>query len=45
MSKYKCVVCEYIYDEAKEKIKWNDLPDDWRCPECGVGKEDFEKIE
>ena len=45
MGKYKCNVCGHIYDEDKEKIKWHDLPDDWTCPECGVGKEDFEKID
>lgn len=42
--KYKCKICGHIYDEAKEKIKFEDLPDDWKCPICGVGKELFEKI-
>lgn len=43
-SKYKCVVCGYIYDDAIEDVKFEDLPNDWRCPRCGVGKENFIKI-
>lgn len=43
-AKYKCVVCGYIYDEAVEKVRFEDLPDDWKCPRCGVGKENFIKI-
>lgn len=42
--KYKCVICGYIYDEGKEKIKFEDLPDDWKCPICGVGKEMFKRM-
>lgn len=42
MAKYKCTVCGYIYDEEKEKVLFSRLPDDWTCPECGVGKELFE---
>jgi len=53
MKQWQCVVCGWIYDEAKgapeEGIapgtKWADIPDDWECPECGVGKEDFEMVE
>lgn len=43
--KYKCTVCGYIYDDEKESIKFAELPDDWTCPLCGVGKELFEKVE
>lgn len=43
--KYKCTVCGYIYDEGKEGVKFEDLPDDWKCPLCGVGKDMFEKVE
>lgn len=43
MSKWKCTVCGYIYDEEEEGTKFVDLPDDWVCPACGVGKEVFEK--
>ena len=41
---YRCTICGYIYDNAKEKVKFEDLPDDWKCPMCGVGKDMFEKI-
>lgn len=43
--KYECVVCGYIYDEEKEGVKFEDLPDDYACPDCGVGKDDFEPYE
>ena len=47
---YVCVVCGFLYDEAKglpeEGIapgtRWDDIPEDWVCPDCGVGKADFE---
>ncbi len=50
MDKYICTVCEYIYDpelgDPENGIQpgtaFEDLPDDWVCPLCGVGKEDFE---
>ncbi len=45
MSKYVCKVCGYVYDEQKEEVKFEDLPEDWVCPLCGVGKDMFEKIE
>ena len=44
MKKYVCTICGYIYDEAKEKIKFVDLPDDWTCPLCGAPKAAFEEI-
>lgn len=52
MDKYKCTVCGYIYDPAKGDpdhghpagTKFEDLPGDWVCPECGVGKDMFEKL-
>ncbi|MGN1298559.1 MAG: flavin reductase [Candidatus Scatovivens sp.] len=43
--RYKCKICGHIYDDSKEKIKFSELPDDWKCPICGVGKEMFEKID
>lgn len=43
-SKYQCIVCGHIYDEAVEGVKFDDLPDDWVCPICHVGKEQFQKI-
>ena len=52
MDKYKCLVCGYIYDPAvgdstqgiPTGTVFQDLPDTWVCPECGVGKDMFEKI-
>ncbi len=41
---YKCAVCGHIYDNNTEKIKFEDLPDNWKCPTCGVGKEEFSEI-
>ena len=43
--KYICTVCGEIYDEVVEGVKFEDLPEDWVCPVCGVGKDSFEKIE
>lgn len=53
MSKYECTVCGYIYDPAKGDLDngiepgtpFEELPDDWVCPVCGAGKEDFEEVE
>lgn len=42
--KYQCQMCGYIYDEEKEIAKFEDLPKDWVCPLCGVGKEMFHEI-
>ena len=44
MKKYRCTICGYIYDEAVEKVKFADLPADWKCPLCGAPKEMFEEI-
>ena len=44
MGKYRCTICGYIYDDSKEKIKFEDLPDDWKCPACGAPKSLFEEI-
>lgn len=45
MKKYRCTICGHIYDDAKENIKFEDLPEDWVCPKCGVPKELFELME
>jgi rubredoxin len=42
MAKYICLVCQWIYDEEKEGRSFSELSDDWLCPECGVGKDQFE---
>ena len=39
--KYVCSVCGYVYDEENQKVAFSDLPEDWVCPLCGVGKEEF----
>lgn len=44
MKKYRCTICGYIYDDAKENVKFEDLPDDWKCPLCGAPKSAFEEI-
>ena len=53
MTKWRCIPCDYIYDPAEGDPESNippgtafeDLPDDWECPICGVGKDEFEKVE
>jgi len=42
--KYQCTACGHIYDNATESMKFEDLPNDWKCPECGADKEDFIEI-
>lgn len=47
--RYVCGVCGFIYNEAlgdpdeglAAGTRFEDIPDDWRCPECGVSKSDF----
>jgi pyruvate oxidase len=41
MAKYRCTVCNYVYDDAKEKAKFADLPKEWVCPVCGAPKSVF----
>jgi rubredoxin len=51
MKKYVCVVCGYVYDpEVGDEdsgiapgTAFEDIPDDWVCPVCGVGKDQFEE--
>mgnify|MGYP005759246859 CR=1 FL=1 len=40
MKQYICSICGYVFDEAKDG-KWENLPDDWKCPICGAGKDAF----
>lgn len=43
MGNYICTVCHYVYDPAEnDNIAFEDLPDDYVCPLCGVGKDMFE---
>jgi rubredoxin len=53
MEKWECLVCGYIYDPAQGDPEggispgtpFEQLPDDWVCPECGAEKEMFERIQ
>jgi rubredoxin len=53
MKKWRCVVCGYVYDPEKGDpdsdiqpgTPFEQLPDDWECPVCGVRKDEFEEIE
>ncbi len=53
ISKWECTVCGYVYDPevgdpdsgVAAGTAFEDLPEDWVCPECGVGKEDFEELD
>ena len=53
MKKYECTVCRWVYDPElgdpdngiAAGTKFEDVPEDWTCPLCGVGKEDFEVVE
>ena len=53
MKSYQCVVCGFIYDEnvgmpedgIPAGTRWNDIPDNWECPDCGVAKADFDMVE
>ncbi|QQD18454.1 rubredoxin [Spongiibacter nanhainus] len=50
--KYQCRFCSHVYDEAlgdpetgiPPGTKFEDLPDDWECPECGAEKSDYDLI-
>ncbi len=51
--KWECVICGLVYDEAvglpddgiAAGTKWEDIPEDWECPDCGIGKSDFDMLE
>ena len=53
MKKYVCDVCGYIYDEeigdpdngVEAGTKWEYVPEDFLCPLCGVGKDEFSEVE
>lgn len=50
---WMCLICGYVYDEAAGApdeglapgTRWEDVPINWTCPECGARKEDFELVE
>ena len=53
MKKYECDVCGYVYDPAvgdpgngvDPGTSFEEVPDDWVCPECGAGKDEFSPVE
>ena len=53
MEEYICTICDYVYDpkegdpdnDVEAGIKFEDIPEDWICPICGAGKEEFEVVE
>ena len=50
---FRCIQCGFEYDEAlgwpedgiAAGTRWDDIPDDWSCPDCGAAKADFEMVE
>lgn len=52
MEKWECMSCGYIYDPAvgdpvggiAPGTSFEDLPDDWVCPDCGASKDMFERV-
>jgi rubredoxin len=52
MSRYECTLCGYVYDPKKGDpdngvepgTAFEDIPDDWVCPECGASKDEFEEL-
>jgi len=53
MKTWRCQICNFIYDESlglpedgiPAGTAWEDIPDDWVCPDCGEGKEKFDMVE
>lgn len=53
MKRWECQQCGFVYDEAhgwpEEDIAagtaWDDIPDDWTCPDCGAAKADFVMVQ
>lgn len=51
--KFQCIVCGFVYSEQDglpddgiaPGTRWDDIPADWACPDCGVAKADFEMVE
>jgi len=53
MKAYMCVICGFVYDEAKglpelgipAGTRWEDVPENFTCPDCGAAKADFEMVQ
>lgn len=51
--KYVCLLCGFVYDEEQgwpddgiaPGTRWEEVPDDWMCPDCSAMKDDFEMVE
>ncbi|MCJ8520915.1 rubredoxin [Pseudorhizobium tarimense] len=49
---WECILCGWRYDEAEGDpdsgiapgTRWEDIPDDWFCPECGAAKTEFDMV-
>lgn len=52
MKRWECMICGFVYDEAEgwpddgiePGTPWEEVPEDWVCPDCGAAKEDFEMV-
>lgn len=53
LKQFICLMCGFVYDEAQgwpedgiaAGTRWEDVPEDWLCPDCGATKGDFEMVE
>ena len=53
MKSYQCMLCSFIYHEEEgwpedgipAGTKWEDIPEDWECPDCGATKDMFDMTE
>lgn len=53
MKRHLCTACDWVYDPAQGDpdagippgVRFEELPDDWVCPQCGVGKDQFDTVE
>lgn len=53
MQKYQCIICGYVYDPEEGDpdsgiapgTAFEDIPEDWYCPVCGVSKSEFEEVQ
>jgi len=43
--RFRCLVCNWTYDESKEGTLFDDLAQDWQCPVCFAGHDSFELID
>jgi rubredoxin len=53
MKVYMCVICGFLYEEERGRpedgiapgTRWEDVPENWKCPDCGAAKDEFEMVE